>query len=335
MIRSTNIVLHIFFSACLIGGCATKPFVDEPERLVYQRVNPGAHPVFQRVVQEAHDARHERIQITADATKASVSDFRLDLDFKVRDQQLTDTEMIWTQTTMMLATLYPASCGRYELELDAELYDREGNRAKTWHFVESDTAFLWLAQGKDCGGEQSDSTIEKISTRMLKKLYAQLARDDVLSGQTLLPVDNTPLVYVDARNARQVVHRVIKTDQPFKNFTFDPEEGQSADRTLNIRFEFHAPEQSIGNVLGRGAGAFMTLGLVSMCRPSEMILEADVLADDDTVLRTYRYKKKKRGSSDISCSPATDYTHPETVADLLRKLLKQIEKDGLIHDGKG
>jgi len=335
MIRSTNIALHILLSVCLIGGCATGPVVDESPRLIYQSVNPGANPVFKRAVKEADGARHSRIQLTADATKESLSDFRLDLDFKIRDQQLTDTEMIWTQTTMMLLTLYPSSCGRYELELAAELYDRDGNRVKTWHFVETDTAFLWLAQGRDCAGEQSDSTIEKISTRMLKKLYAQLARDDILSGQAPGPVDNAPLVYVDARNARQVVQRVIKTEEPFQNFTFDSEEGKSAHRTLDIRFEFIAPEQSIGNVLGRGAGAIMTLGLMSMCRPSEMILKADVIDDDGTVLRTYRYKKKKRGSSDIACSPATDYTHPEMVAKLLRKLLRQIEKDGLIQQGKG
>lgn len=326
-VRATLVVALL--SACLLASCATERVVDEQPGLLYQTINPGAHPAFKDVVKKSADADLAQVAVTFDAALESVADFRLDLDFTVRDKGLSVTEGIWTETTTLLLTLYPSTCGRYELELTGDLYDRDGNRLKTWHLAEQDTAFLWLFRGKDCGSEQSEITVKKIATRMLEQLYSRMSREGVLSGKEIVPVDNFPLVYVATRNAKSVVQRVTKTYEPFPNFTFDPNSRKTADRILNIRFEFITPEQSMTSILGRGAGAMMTLGLVSMCPPNEMVLQAEVLANGGTVLRTYRFAKKKRAGG-LDCVATTDKTHPDLAANLLRKLFRQIKKDKLI-----
>lgn len=322
-------LIATLLSAILLGGCAAGRVVDRHPGLLYQTIQPGAHSLFKEVVEEAAAAGLPPMSVTFDVAEAGLADFRLDLNFTIRDKGLTDTEVIWTLTTMVLLTLYPSSCGRYELELTGDLYDQGGSRLKSWHLVEQDTAFLWLFQGKDCGTEQSEITVEKIAAEMLKQLYARMSRDGVLSGRAI-PIDNYPLVYISTSNASSVVQRITKTEEPFPNFTFDSEAGKSAERTLKINFDFISPEQSMGSIMGRGMAMMMTMGVVSMCSPNKIVLEAEVLAADGTMLRTYRYSKKKRASMSSDCAPATDQTHPKLVADMLRKLFRQIKKDKVI-----
>lgn len=317
------------FAATLIAGCAVEQAAEEPTRVLYQTISQDAHPVFEDVVREAADSPLLSARVTFDPGEESIADLRLDLDFSVRDKGVSMTEEVWQQTTTMLLTLYPATCGRFELELSGDLYDQNGTRLKSWYLAEQDTAFLWLFQGKDCGTEQSELSVTKIAERMLEQLYRRMAKDGVWSGKELIPVGDLPLVYVVPVNAKELVERVTKTDEPFPNFTFDPQSGKSANRTVKIQFYFNQAEQGIGSVIGRGMGAIATIGLVSMCPPNEMVISAEVLADDDTVLRSYRYAKKKRASGDF-CHAPTDRTHPELAAGLLRKLFKQIQKDRVI-----
>ena len=325
-VRAALIVSLLF--AILLGGCAAGRVVDRHPGLLYQTVQPGAHSLFKEVVEEAAAGMPPMI-VTFDVADKGLADFRLDLNFTIRDKGLTDTEIVWMMTTMVLLTAYPSSCGRYEIELTGDLYDQGGSRLKSWHLVEQDTAFLWFFQGKDCGTEQSEITVEKIAAKMLKQLYVQMSRDGVLSGRAI-PIGDYPLVYVWTSNAKSVVQLIMKTEEPFPNFTFDFEAGKSAERTLKIDFDFISPDQGIGSFMGRYMATTVTLGVVSFCSPNEMILKAEVLAANGTILRRYRYSKKIRASMSSGCAPASDQTHPKVVSKLLRKLFKQIKKDKVI-----
>ena len=160
---------------------------------------------------------------------------------------------------------------------------------------------------------------------------ASLGRDGAArSSRDTFTKSSTWEVYVWTSNAKSVVQRITKTEEPFPNFTFDSEAGKSAERTLKINFDFISPDQSIGSMMGRYMAMTMTLGVVSFCSPNKVVLAAEVLAADGTMLRTYRYSKKIRASMSSACAPATDQTHPKLVADMLRKLFRQIKKDKVI-----
>lgn len=314
----------------LLAACAAQPATDGPEKVLYQATSEDAHPVFASVARDG--ARSERlpVHVTVDKADEPTADYRLDLDFRVRSKGIGMTEEVWQQTTTMLLTLYPSTCGRYELELTGDLYDRSGTRLRTWHLVEQDTAFLWLFQGKDCGNRQSEVSVRKIASNMLERLYARMAKDGIGSGRAVVPASDDPLVRVEAVNARALVERVTKTDAPFANFTFDPERADSADRTVRIQYYATRADQGWGSLIGRSAGAFATLGLMSMCPPNEMVITADVTDNHGSVLKSYRFAKKKRASSKNFCAAPAPSTHPKLAAGLLRKVFAQIRKDEVI-----
>lgn len=315
-------------AAVLASGCASNRVARTAEPLIYQTVSDGSHPALRKALVGATPASAAALRLTVDPADAPSADYRLDLDFTVRNKGTTDAEKIWQQTTLMLLTLYPSTCGRFELALTGELYDRHGNRLKTWHLVEQDTAFLWLLQGKNCGNTPSERTVAKIAKDMLGELYSRVSDPSVFSHDQPAVPGGEHLVYVVAQNAEQLIKRVVKTDEPFSDFTFDAGSAKKADRVVSIGFDFVQPEQGIGSVLGRGVGAFFTLGLMGICKPSEMVLHAEVLDGDRTTIRAYRYAEKTQAGSDV-CVPATDRSHPEVATRLLRRLFKQMEKDGL------
>lgn len=310
------------------SGCASSKPAEKLPGVLYQTVDPHSHPLFPDVVEEAADLAP--VNVTFDPATAASSDYRLDLNFTIRDKGLHDTEAIWTITTILLFTMYPSTCGHFELTLTGDLYDAAGVRLKTWNVVEQDTAFLWLFQGDNCGAEPAAESIKEAASKMLSQLYVQMSRDGAFSGKGLVPVDDQPLVYVNAVNAEELVQKVLKTDSPFANFTTDAALADAAERVVKIEYEFVSPEQSLGSIMGRSGAAIMTIGLVSMCPKNRMILNAEVLSADMTVLRKYHFMEKKRASMMDYCAPATDETHPELAAKLLRKLLKQIDRDKLV-----
>lgn len=317
-------------AALLLAACAAQPAADGPQKVLYQAISEDAHPVFASVARDT--ARSERLpaRVTFDAADEATADFRLDLDFRVRSKGIGMTEEVWQQTTTMLLTLYPSTCGRYELELTGDLYDQSGTRLRTWHIVEQDTAFLWLFHGKDCGRQQSEISVRKIASSMLERLYARMSKDGTWSGPAVAPASDDPLVHVEAVNARELVERVTKTDAPFANFTFDAESAGSVDRTVRIQYYFNRSDQGIGSAIGRGMGAMATLGLMSMCPPNEMVITADVTDGDGSVLKSYRFGKKKRAASKNYCAAPTASSHPKLAAGLLRKVFREIRKDEVI-----
>lgn len=318
-----------FLITLALAGCSTTPVSEAPSGILYQRIDAGAHPIFRSVVETATAEDWAPMNATVDPATESIAAFRLDLDFRIREKPLHDTEAIWTMTTLLLFTVYPSTCARYDLELTADLRDSSGSRIKSWHLLEQDTAFLWLFQGGDCMG-QAESTIRTIAETMLKNLYGRMKQEGILSAQAVAPVDQLPLVHVSAENAEALVQRVTKTDAPFENFTFKPTEGQSVDRILNVRFDFVRADPSVGAIIGRGMAAVMTIGVVGVCAPNDMILNAKVMDTAGSTLREYRFGRKIRGSMANDCAPATDRTHPRQATDLLRQLFRQIEEDKVI-----
>lgn len=308
------------------SGCAGSKPVAMESRVLYQTVSPGSHPLFLGVVEESAD----RAPVNVTFDPAATSDYRLDLNFEIRDKGLHDTETIWTMTTILLFTLYPSTCGHYELTLIGDLYNPAGERLKTWEVVEQDTAFLWLFQGDDCGTEPSPASIGEAASKMLNQLYARMSRDGAFSGQGLVPVGDLPLVYVNAVNAEDLIRRVLKTDAPFPNYTTDAASATAAERVVKIEYEFVSPDLSLGGAMGRAGAAILTIGLVGLCPKSKMTLSAEILSADRAVLRKYHFTGKQRVSMMNDCAPATDESHPELAAKLLRKLLKRIERDKLV-----
>ena len=313
----------------VLAGCSTTPVSEAPSGVLYQHVSDDAHPVFRSVVETAAAESWAPINATVDPAAKPKANYRLDLDFRIREKPLHDTEAIWTMTTMILLTVYPSTCARYDVELTADLHDSTGTRLKSWYLLEQDTAFLWLFQGGDCMG-QSESTIRNIAETMLKDLYSRIEKDEVLSAKGATPVEQLPLVHVSAENAESLVQRVIRTDAPFSNFTFEPVAGQPVHRTLNIRFEFLKADPSVSAIVGRGMAAILTLGLVGVCPANDMVLNAQVLDANGTILREYRLVQKIRASMANDCAPATDRTHPRQATYLLRQLFLQIEEEKTI-----
>lgn len=327
--RAAPLLFLAFLNLSSLSGCATTPVPEAPPGVLYQRIDVGAHPVFRSVVEAAASESWAPASATVDPAAESMAAFRLDLNFRVREKPLHDTEAIWTMTTLLLFTVYPSTCARYELELSADLHDSSGNRLKSWHLLEQDTAFLWLFQGGDCMG-QTESTIRRIAEAMLKDLYGRMERDGILSAKGSATVGQLPLIHVRAENTDSLIERVTKTDAPFDNFTFAPVSDQPVYRTVDIRFEFLKADPGLSAIIGRSMAAIMTLGVVGVCSPNDMILNAQVLDENGAMLREYRFARKIRASMVNDCAPATDLTHPRQATDLLRQLFRQIEEDSLI-----
>ena len=308
-----------------LGACAAPGPAEKIPGSLYQTIDPASHPVMSEVLKQT--AGRSPMRVTFDPAEAATSDYRLDLSFGIRDKGMHDTEVIWTTTTILLFTMYPSTCGHYELTLDGELYDRDGEHLKSWSIVEQDTAFLWLFQGDDCGAEPSAETLQKIAAELVDRLYARMERDGVFSGGPIRQAADYPLVYVEAANATALVEKVLRIDEPFPNYTMNRAEAAAAERTLRIEFEFLSPEQSLAGITTRGMASIMTIGLVGVCPANTMVLNAEVLGSDGSVVGRYQFRDKKRASILNDCAAPTDETHPELAAKLLRKLIGELKRN--------
>jgi hypothetical protein len=307
------------------SGCGTLKPIEKAPIVLYETVTMGSHPLFSDVVRDAAD--RAPVNVSFDPDTARSSDYRLDLEFTIRDKGLHDTEAIWTMTTILLLTMYPATCGHFELALSGDLYDPDGNRLRTWEIVEQDTAFLWLFQGDDCGTEPATDSIQEAASKMLSKLYARMSQDGAFSGKWQISANNEPPVYVNAVNAEELVNKLLKTDAPFPNYTTDKAFADMAERVLKVEYESNTPETGLGGMMGRTMMSIMTIGVASQCPKNSMILNAEVLAADGSVLRRYRFMEKTRASLFNDCAAPTDATHPELARKLLRQLFRQMRKD--------
>lgn len=322
--------LLVTLLACIGAGCASGPDVNEPAKLVYQSVTQPSHPVFAKVAAECRPRTLRHARITVDSNDAQSADFHLELAFRIRKVAISDTEAVWEATTTMLLAMYPASCARYELELNADLLDDNGQRLGSWQVAQQDTAFVWLLSGaKDCGASQSDKTIAKISKRMLKELYNEIEEDGVLAAPGPVAVDRRPPVLLVTDYAEDIVRQSAKTSGSYANFTLDETAADIIHRTVKIRFEIVKPGETLTGIVFRSMAAIGTVGMAGACPPNEVTLSAEVLGEDGETLRTYRFKKKKKASMLDDCAPPTQTADPKLFASLLDELFRAMEKDRL------
>ena len=317
-----------------MAGCATThaPSTDEPPVLIYHTVAADAHPVFRQFAETSATDRRKGFTFTSDANDRSLADFRLELDFRTSEGNFAVMEAAWAETTTMLLTMYPATCGRYNLALNADLYDRDGDNVGSWNLVEKDTAFLWLFHGRDCGRAQSDKTIRKYSARMLDDLYSMIRRELPRPGSASVPGADSGQVFFDLRNVPPDLQRILRSEARGRGVTFDADSADGADHTVSVNMISTGPEQGIANFVGRSAGSLMTAGLISTCPPNEMILTADVSDRTAGTVKEYRFSQRVRASGLNDCAWPTIENHPKQATKLVRKLIRQMKKDGIMPD---
>jgi hypothetical protein len=315
----------LLFTVLLLCGCAT-PVTDEQQIVIYQRMNAPVHPVFLDVVEEAIAEGWSPNGSTLDPDLATKANFRLDLDFQVHGKDRIGPERILGVITRLNFNLIPTSCARYVQELSAVLYTQSGRRLKSWRVIEQNTAFIWFFQESDCQ-YLSDPTLRKIAKSMLKDFYHRMEKDVVFSTLAEAPFIEPPLVYIEAKDSEALVQRIVKTDAPFNNFTFENPSGKSINYTLTIDFDFVNHDQNLFEILSRGIGSIWTLGLISFCPEDETILNATIKDVRGTVLKQYRFTDSKRASGFDDCTYKSD---PAMEERLLRQLFLQVGEDKLI-----
>lgn len=308
-------------------GCAGSKGLEKRPGLIYQTVKIGSHPVIETVA-ETVGADHAPMALTIDPRQQAASDFKLDLGFRIRDKGMHDTEIVWAVSTLFMMGMYPATCGHFELALTGDLYDRNGQRLKTWSIVENDTAFMWLFLGEDCNAEPSRDSIEKVAKGMLIRLYREMSADPAWPTLAGTPVKAIPLWFIDTPDDSDQVSRIIRTNDAFPNVTFDTRDAALADRTLRISFQFDRADMGLGSVMGRSMFAIFTVGLVSGCSPNELKLNAEVISPDGTILKTYAYSTRIRASmTQDNCGFPENVLESKKAGKMVRTLLQQIAKD--------
>jgi hypothetical protein len=320
-----DLAFLFLFTVLLLCGCTT-PVTEEQQIVIYQRMNEAVHPVFRDVVEEAFAEGWSLKGSTLDPDLATKANFRLDLDFQVQDKDRIGPERILGVITKLNFNLIPTSCARYEQELSAVLYSQTGRKLKSWRVTEQDTAFIWFFQESDCQ-HLSDSTLRKIAKNMLKDFYHHMEKNVDFSTLAEAPFIEPPLVYIEAKDSESLVQRIVKTDAPFNNFTFEDPPGKSISYTLTIDFDFVSHDQNLFEILSRGIGSIWTWGLISFCPEDETILNATIKDVRGTVLKQYRFTDSKRASGFDDCTYKSD---PAMEERLLRQLFRRVGEDKLI-----
>ena len=310
----------------LLAGCASTGSSPKYAGLMYQTVNSASYPVLYPVMQDAAREGLPPMRVTFNGSDAPASDYHLDLAFTIRDKGMHDAEMIWLVSTMFTLGMYPSTCGHFEFVLTARLDDRAGKHLRSWQVMEDDTAFSWLLMGSECNGPDEKS-MQKILASLLGELYADMATDPVFASAPKAGAAVPPLVFIDAADdAQPIVERAIWTEMPFPRVTFDRELRNSADRQVQIEFEYIAPDPSLGSIMGRSSAAIMTIGLVSPCPPNQIILRASVRDAAGEVLNTYESVDRVRSSMMDDCTVAPGM-RPEAEAKLLKRMFRTIAKE--------
>jgi hypothetical protein len=266
------------------------------------------------------------------------ADYRLRLGFEVRQDAITDPEAIWTVTTVMLFTAYPATCNMHRYTLIADLEDLAGNRMKTYVLHRSKRDFVWLLQAPNCGADPTDATVYRVAGSMLASLYRKIRRDSLLTLQdtALWSQRAEPLVYVSASRGHDIVEMATRAASPFPRYTFDSTQAERADFRIQFDLSIHGGyPDSLASVFGRGMLGIMTLGAVSLCPPTEIRLIARILDAGQEDLKSYALSRKVRTDALLrhehgQCKPHDEHTRAEVVDALVRKLYRQIAKDGVV-----
>ncbi|HXV08672.1 MAG TPA: hypothetical protein VD791_11620, partial [Burkholderiales bacterium] len=234
-------------SAAGAGDVASKPFV-------FLAIQPDSHARLKnaaaKVTKESKLVRGS----TFEQSEADQADYTFRLGFEVREGSLTAPEVIWGMTTIMLLTVYPATCNQHHYTLTADLEDRAGNRIKSYALYRSQRQFLWLFRGPNCE-VPTERRVQRVAQSMLAEVYGDVAKSGVLKrpGAAVAGAPAGPLVYLSVSRAQDIVERATKATSPFARFTFDPAQASLADLSVHMDFSAHGGEpESFASLMGRG-----------------------------------------------------------------------------------
>jgi hypothetical protein len=280
---------------------------------------------FEEVAEQSAQASALFGNVVAARQPAPGADMTIELRIKSQRRPLSDTENVWHMTTVLLLTVYPSSCARDEYELVADVTDRAGRRLKSYDLRDSDTSWMWLFHGENCGDAATPARVKEAVKGLLAKLFQDI------EGDRLTTIANTggeagnsvPLIYVTADRARDIVQRAALTAPPFARFTFDENQARSADYTLQVQFESGASEQT----LSRTIGAIWTIGLFSACSPTVFKLGAKLLDRSGRQVHAYALSDTYRSRFRNGCFAVDESNDPEDVAELVGRLFAEMSRE--------
>jgi hypothetical protein len=327
----------------LASGCAPMqsgaPVHEEPPVSAAVHPKPSAQLLleddvlasFSEAVQRSAQESGLFGAVTAVHKPQGAADLTIRLRFTGERRPVSDTETVWDMTTALLFTVYPSTCARDEYELVADVWDRTGMRLKSYDLRDTDTSWLWLYQGDNCGNAPLPARVKDAAARLLTTLYADIDGDGLLAlaNRGVTAGDVSPRVYLSANRAKDIIERAALTAPLSVHFVSDPESARTADFTLRIELDFGRSEPT----LVRTVAAISTLALISPCEATEFSLKAELSDRTGNQVRAYAlsdsYRSRFVGGKWGSCHSVDEFNDPEDVADFVGKLFAELKEDGV------
>ncbi|MGA8051956.1 MAG: hypothetical protein WCA09_17385 [Burkholderiales bacterium] len=265
--------------------------------------------------------------VSAAPKPALPADLTIKLGLTSQRRAVSDAETVWGMTTAILFTVYPSTCARDEYELVADVSDRSGRRLKSYDLRDTETSWLWLLHGENCGSVPAAERVKAVANGLLQTLYRDIGEDRLLATANTAPAaaDDRPRVYVTANRAGDIVQRVALTSAPYAQFVFDDKEAREADFTLDIDLGFGSSDQT----LVRTMAGIMSLALVSPCSATTFSLKAKLSDRSGKQVRSYDLSDSYRSIFDGSrgCRAVDEGSRPEEVAEFVGKLFARMQRD--------
>jgi len=265
--------------------------------------------------------------VSAAPKPALPADLTIKLGLTSQRRAVSDAETVWGMTTTILFTVYPSTCARDEYELVADVSDRAGRHLKSYDLRDSETSWLWLLHGENCGSAPVGERVKAVAKGLLEALYHDIGQDRLarIANTAQEEPEEGPRVYVTANRAEDIVQRVALMSAPYAHFIFDDKEAPGVDFTLRIDLEFSQSDQT----LVRTMAGIMSLAVVSPCSPTAFSLKATISDRAGKALRTYNLSDSYRSIFDGSrgCRAIDEGNRPEEVAEFVGKLFAQMRHD--------
>ena len=265
--------------------------------------------------------------VSAAPKPAPPADLTIKLGLTSQRRAVSDAETVWGMTTVILFTVYPSTCARDEYELVADVSDRAGRHLKSYDLRDSETSWLWLFHGENCGSAPVGERVKTVAKGLLETLYHDIGQDRLarIANTAQEEPEEGPRVYVTANRAEDIVQRVALTSAPYAHFVFSESERSSADFRLDLELGFGSSEES----LIRGIAAMYTLALFSPCSSTTFSLKARLSDRSGKQVRAYDLSDSYRSIFDPNsgCRAVDEGNRPEEVAEFVGKLFAQMRHD--------
>jgi hypothetical protein len=275
------------------------------------------------------------VNIVDDVAKQSPYKLRLTNSYRVKEnteiQNLDAKALGGYMLTHVSMGLLPGPCAEGEFALSATLSEQSGKELMRYERRQS--VLYWALISSPCGDGYAKRG-RKMFPDMLASVYSEVLED--LRQESWLEripsLRERPFVYVSASKATDIVGKVTTKEKPFPSFTFDQALENDADYKVYIDFSFEGGSPtSLESAFGRGALFVSTLGVISMCPPTELILTAKVMDKTNNERASYRLSDKMRTDwATAECKPHSENTRPQVVADLTSALYKRIRREGIL-----